>query len=432
MNGSGRSGFRPLVRDRNPEPAHFPARISLIPMPDAPKLRLLFVDDETAVLRMLQAMLRSMSKEWDMAFAESGELALQLMEQAPFDVIVSDMRMPGMNGAHLLNEVMKRHPRTVRIILSGYADEDLVMKCVGATHQYLTKPMDLGVLKTALKRIGALNERLANNNLRSLVAKLSSLPSMPAVYVQMVEALQTPDCPIERIGEIVAADPALTAKLLQLVNSAFFGFAREVSSVVEAIQMLGVGVIRSLALSVQLFSRFDHLVFKECSVDLIWSHSFQTGILARTLARIEGHDEKMMELAFTAGLLHDAGKLVLAANLPVPYRNVLDQARLRNCAVFVVEQEVFQATHADVGAFLLGIWGLPTALVEAVAFHHNPGASGDTQFSALTAVHAANVLCQGSQTSATDTALTPVDLDYLARLGLKDRMPIWSEAGTNV
>jgi putative nucleotidyltransferase with HDIG domain len=248
----------------------------------------------------------------------------------------------------------------------------------------------------------------------------------------MVEALQSPDCPIEQIGEIISGDPALTASILKLVNSAFFGFAREVSSVVEAIQMLGVGVIRSLALCVELFSRFDGVVFKECSVDLIWNHSFQTAILARNIVRREGHDEKMMETAFTAGLLHDVGKLVLAANVPVRYREVVSQARDRNCSLFVVEHEVFQATHAEVGAYLLGIWGLPTALVEAVAFHHTPGASADTGFSALTAVHAANVLCQGSGACTTDTAHTPVDLEYLARLGLKDRMPVWLEASANV
>jgi putative nucleotidyltransferase with HDIG domain len=401
-------------------------------MPENPRLRLMFVDDEPAVLRMLQAMLRPMQKEWDMGFAESGELALRLMEQQPWDVLVSDMRMPGMNGAQLLNEVMKRYPRTVRIILSGYADEELVMKCVGATHQYLAKPLDLGVLKSTLRRIGALNERLASESLRTLVARITSLPSMPAVYVQVVEALQVPDCPIEHIGEIISADPALTAKILKLVNSAFFGYAREVSNVVEAIQMLGVGVIRSLALSVDLFSRFDHVVFRECSVDLIWNHSFQTALLARKIVQLEGGDEKMLDQAFTAGLLHDVGKLVLAANVPVPYRGVITQARSRNCSLFLVEQEVFKASHADVGAYLLGIWGLPTALVEAVAFHHNPGASVDTYFTPLTAVHAANVLCQGANACTTDTALSAVDGDYLARLGLKDRMAVWLEARAGI
>lgn len=179
------------------------------------------------ILNLLKLSLASMRHEWEMRFVDSGEAALALIKDQPFDIVVSDMRMPRMSGAQLLNEVMKRFPATIRIILSGYAEQEQVLKCVGATHQFLTKPFNLDALKTTLNRCRRSKARLPNAEIQKLLARRDRLPSIPTVYFQIVEALQAPDCPAQRLGEIVATDPALTAKILQLVNSAFFGFARE-------------------------------------------------------------------------------------------------------------------------------------------------------------------------------------------------------------
>src|ERR1700733_7175339 len=151
------------------------------------KKRILFVDDEDFALRGLERLLRSMREEWDMEFVDSGEKALARMNGAAFDVIVSDMRMPGMNGAELLNEVMKHHPKTVRLILSGYADRDLILKCVGSTHQYLAKPCEAESLKAAVSRASNLEGSLQSERLKSLVGQMSRLPSIPSLYMQVVE-----------------------------------------------------------------------------------------------------------------------------------------------------------------------------------------------------------------------------------------------------
>src|SRR5271168_4540910 len=124
------------------------------------KKRILFVDDDKFALNGMDRSLRSMRDEWEMEFVGGGNQALLRMDEAAFDVIVSDMRMPGMNGAELLNEVMKRHPKTVRLILSGYADHDLIMKCVGSTHQYLAKPCDAKTLKMTVQRAAHLEDSL--------------------------------------------------------------------------------------------------------------------------------------------------------------------------------------------------------------------------------------------------------------------------------
>src|SRR3984957_5344026 len=181
------------------------------------KKRILFVDDEDFALRGLERLLRSMREEWDMEFVDSGEKALARMNGAAFDVIVSDMRMPGMNGAELLNEVMKHHPKTVRLILSGYADRDLIMKCVGSTHQYLSKPCDADALKMTVRRAAELERTMKTDALRQLVTRCVELLSVPAVFSEMVEALQNPETDVGTIGAIVVKDGAMTVKILKLV-----------------------------------------------------------------------------------------------------------------------------------------------------------------------------------------------------------------------
>src|SRR5260221_9747577 len=173
-------------------------------MNDSSKTSILFVDDEPLLLELFQLTVQAMQGEWEASFADSGEKALSLMEKQAFDLVVSDMRMPGMSGAQLLNEVMKRHPATNRIILSGYADREEVLRCVGAAHQFLAKPCQRATIETTLNRVRSLRERLRSKEIQKLVGKKDSLPSIPAVYFKILEALQNPECSIESIGEVVA------------------------------------------------------------------------------------------------------------------------------------------------------------------------------------------------------------------------------------
>jgi putative nucleotidyltransferase with HDIG domain len=363
--------------------------------------------------------------QWESSFASSGEQALRLAAQQPFDVIVSDMRMPKMNGAQLLNEVMKRYPSMVRLILSGYPEEEVVMQCVGTVHQFLAKPFDLTTLKAALNRIFHLKARLQSKEIQALLARIESLPSIPSVYFKLQEVLQSPDCPVEDIGRIVATDPGLTMKLLQLVNSAFFGFARNVSNVEEAIMLLGTGRLRALTLVPHLFSAFKTTSGEVFSLEKVWHHSLRVAESARKIATLERAGEKTREQAFTAGLLHDVGKLVLAENLAHWYFELLTQAQMQKRPLIELEQERFHVTHADAGAYLLDLWGLPTPLVEAVALHHEPSKASEVAFSPLTAVYVANELEGSGDGAATEAVLERLDMDYLGHFGSSYRVKIW-------
>ncbi len=390
------------------------------------KKHILFVDDEPNVLQGLQRMLRSLREEWEMTFVGSGAEALQRLAQAPFDVIVSDMRMPHMDGAQLLTEVMQRHPEVVRIVLSGQANQEVVMKAVGPTHQYLAKPCDPESLKALVNQTSALRELLTDATLKGLVTSMKSLPSLPSLFLKIVDALKTPDASIQQVVQIVAQDVGMTAKILQLVNSAFFGLRRRVDDLPRAISLLGFDAIKSLVLSLHVFSQCDQAMLSKYALHTLWDHSFATGACARLIARLEKQAQPVVDAVVTAGMLHDCGKLVLATNLPELYGQALTLAREQGLPSWEAERATFGATHAEVGAYLLGIWGLPNTIVEALAFHHCPAQSQEKTLSPLTIVHTANALAH-EQTPAAESLAFLLDLDYLTMLGQADRLPEWRE-----
>jgi HD-like signal output (HDOD) protein len=388
------------------------------------KTRILFVDDEPSMLRVLKMSMRTMAGEWDTDFAASGEDALNLIEQKSFDVVVTDMRMPGINGAQLLNEVLRRHPHTVRIVLSGYSDLTEVVNCVGLTHQFLQKPCGLEDLKNCLKGVTRVKSRLASQKICDLAASLRNLPSLPELYLKIADALQSPTASAQRIAEIAAQDPAICAKLLQLSNSAYFGFSRSVFTVDEAVQLLGVSVIQSLAMAVPVFSSFSRGKCPGFPIDEIWAHSVQTGLLGERISSEHPGDIYLSEQAFCAGLLHDLGKVILADGFPAEYAAALKESAGTHTPLFEVERKYFQATHAEVGAYLLALWGVPIPLVEAVANHHHPRHCGTQELCLAGVVHMANAL-HHSRNLASALVSGPVDAEYLKFAGLERQFETW-------
>jgi HD-like signal output (HDOD) protein len=253
---------------------------------------------------------------------------------------------------------------------------------------------------------------------------MQTLPSLPTLYVEVMDAVHAPNGSLAQVGKIIERDIGMAAKLLQLVNSAFFSLRRHIASPTQAVNLLGLETVAGLILSSHIFACCDQATMAPLALDALWSHSMATAVCARTIARAEHGEPQMVEDAFMAGLLHDAGKLVFAANLPQRYGQARTLAQAQGMAECEAERAVLGATHAEVGAYLLGLWGLPHPIVEALAFHHCPSAGVGRTFSPLTAVHVANALVHEGNTA---DAAVPVDLEYLAALGLGERLAGWRE-----
>lgn len=217
----------------------------------------------------------------------------------------------------------------------------------------------------------------------------------------------------------------MTVKVLQLVNSAFFGLPRQVASPEQATALLGVETMKLLVLSIDVFSQFSHGTIEGLAPEVVQRHCSETARVAKQIAVSEKASREVVDAALMAGFLHDVGKLILAESLAEKYQEVIARTRGKNLPLCQVEREVLGATHAEVGAYLLGLWGLPDAIVEATAFHHDPGKSFNESFSALTAVHAANVLVLEESGGAADGTIEQLDLDYLAQVGVVDRVAAW-------
>jgi HD-like signal output (HDOD) protein/CheY-like chemotaxis protein len=397
------------------------------------KRRILFVDDERNVLDGLRRMLRSMRNEWEMAFVESGKGALELLAGKSFDMIVVDMRMPGMDGLQLLKEVRDRHPHMVRIILSGYADQEMTMQSVRVAHQLLSKPCDSEVLKTTLARAFALRDILRDESLLRVVSHIESLPAMPSVYMEVLEELNSPSASAHKVAGVISKDLGIAAKILQVANSAFFGIHSPINSLDRAMLLLGFETVAALVATVQVFSIQGMGSATGFSISALWSHSMRTGVLAKAIAVAEKQSQGVVDESFTAGLLHDVGRLVLAVSIPETYGRCIALACGTGRSIVDAEREIIGATHADVGAYLMGLWGLPDAIVEAIAFHHSPQDCMAPSFCPLTAVHAANCLAGDAGASCGGPIASEwIDRELLAALGLSDRLPVWEAVAAKI
>ena len=392
------------------------------------KKSVLFVDDDQNMLDALRRMLRPMALDWNQFFVRSGDDALVVLAQHDVDVVMTDMRMPGMDGGQLLKIIQEARPDVVRIVLSGHADYNMVMRSVKQAHQFLTKPCSADDIRETLERAYNLRRILTNEAAKNIVTRIESLPSLPDLYLRVVAEVQREDANLATVARIISEDPAMTAAILKMVNSSFFGFFRPLTNPAQAVNLLGTEIIKGLILSAHLFSVFDFSRFPRYSMDVLVDHSMATGRIAGAIATFEGMPPEMVDECFIAGMLHDVGKLILASRFEVEYLGILATVRNENRTVWEVEREVLSTSHAELGAYLLGLWNLPGAVVDALAFHHEPGlASCGKDFTPLTAVHAANALEHELRVINKDYAQHPLDPAYLEHMGLTSHLPQWKE-----
>lgn len=377
-------------------------------------MRVLFVDDEEYILEGIERMLFHAADSWEISCAGSGKEALEILAEDPFDVIVTDMRMPGMDGAALLHEVHTNFPSLVRIVLSGYAELEAAMRAVPVAHQFLTKPCKAETLCAVIERAFSLQALLTDDRVRKIVGHVNNLPSVPQVYSKLTRALAEPEVEAADIADIISQDAAMCAKILQLVNSSFFGRGTKVSSVKQAVVRLGFQMVKNLALSAEVFKVVaSDKTLLGFSIEAEQVHALRCATLAKTLL---SEDRAAAEDAFMAGMLHDIGKLLMAAELPDKLGEALKLAHTKQISLEQAEVELMGISHAEIGAYLLGIWGLPYPIVEAVANHHNPlRVQHRSGLNVVDAVYIANCLCRGHEP----------DSEVLATLNIDNQLDQW-------
>ncbi len=385
--------------------------------------RVLFVDDEPNVLDGLRRTLRHLRDQWQMEFASGGEQALALLQQREFDVVISDMRMPGIDGAELLSRVAKNYPATIRIILSGQSNQERVLRVVGPAHQFLSKPSDSQEIQEKIEAVCRLQSAVRDRRLVEVTSRIESLPSLPYVFCTLVKELQRCDPDLPYIASLISNDIAMTAKVMQLVNSSFFGLSQRFSSPLEAVTYLGLERIRPLALSACIFSQLSSASAILPWLDELTDHSLMVGLAAQRIAERLGAEERVCEEAFLAGMLHNVGKLILMTRLTDEYNVVRQMAKQSLKPECEIEREVIGTSHAELGGYILSLWGLSQEVVAAAAWHHTPTDSGDSHWSLLSLVHVAD-----AYSASGPTYRNQVDKAYLSQIGELENVAAWQEA----
>jgi HD-like signal output (HDOD) protein/ActR/RegA family two-component response regulator len=394
-------------------------------MTDKTPYRVLFVDDELNILNGLKRVLRPIRSAWVADFALSGAEALRFFDTHSYDLIVSDMRMPGMDGAQLLENVRRRSPQTVRCILSGHSEKGTVLKTIMHAHQYLSKPTDQENIISLMDRVTDLLSLLRNPEIRKLVSAITALPSLPECHSSLMAAIDSEDSCLADIGALIAKDIGMSSNVLKLVNSAFFGHSGHISELSEAVSWLGLELLKALALTVGLFSAFNAPASLASFHKDLMRHCLATGLLAKRISSMENQGKAQIDEAFLSGLLHDLGKLALAYLAPEKYTMALQTVREKKISLSEAEESLFGASHAEVGGYIAGLWGMHLCVVEAIAFHHHPAKLRSLGFSSLMAVHVANVLAHEAVPDGTEVPAPMIDMTYIEKNGKGESIPGW-------
>lgn len=393
---------------------------------DAVTHKLLIVGTPTDWSQVIDRDLHRLEPTWGLLFVPDATQAIAALHDEFYALILhaSSAADPALTEA-----LKKVSAKTVRVVLCDTADRSEVARWSATGANPISQTTDAANLAANISRIARVQEWMADAGIKKLLALCKKLPAMPKLYAQVSKELSSPNGSIDVVAQLIAQDPVMTAKILQVVNSAFFALGRQVSEPSDAVMFLGAERTRSLILLAGVFTQFDGVGCPGFMPEPIWNHSLQVGALARTITMAETKNAKLAEAAFTAGLVHDMGKLILAANVPAMCNSIEQLHKSKQLTQREAETQVLGTTHAELAACLLGTWALPLPVLEAVAWHHHPTRSSDKGFSLLTAVHAANVFAYELGCGSGTNALPEVfDHPYLLQIGLGDNRNEWRKA----
>lgn len=327
--------------------------------------------------------------------------------------------MPGMDGAMLLAHIRDRFPMTARVLLTGQASKVDLLRAIPVAQEILSKPCPPALLCQAIERVLSVQDLLTHDKLKTLVGGIHRLPSLPEVYRKLTAAMQRDDASMAELGAIVATDPALSARVLSVVNSSYWGLAKPTTSIATGAQILGLEAIRALALGKELFLH-DTAAPRSLALRRLPDHALHRALLARQFV----NDRALADVSYTAALLIDIGHVVLAGCLGEAYDALLARAEVEGRPMHELEQQELGFTHADAGGYLLARWGLPSQVVELVAAHNAPALLTLAENQAARAIHVADKLVIALCARAVDP-LADIEPAIRAHPDVESHLAVW-------
>jgi HD-like signal output (HDOD) protein len=395
-------------------------------------MRIVFVDDDPQVLEGLRRMLFGRRDIWQMRFFTDPKAALVSLEEESAELVISDLQMPGMDGVAFLEQVRKRHSEAIRYILTGVLDHPLLGQAIRCSHQIIAKPCRPNLLCEVIGRAETIKLRLAGITKVSLFSGLNDLPVMPESYQKVLDVLSSPTASPRRLGQLVAEDMGMSAKIVQLANSSWFGRSGRIHDPIQAVLFLGVKTVEAMVLTEGIFARLSPELVKAFGVSALQSHCLRVSMLARKICTDSQFSAERIDAAATSGILHDAGKIVLITKMEDVFRQALIRSRTEERPLYQVEQELVGVSHAELVGAMLQLWGMPVEIIEATACHHLPseataGFRPSSEATLADVIWLADAIDHCICSSGVDGVSPVFDQERLARLGWIQAAQDWMQ-----
>jgi putative nucleotidyltransferase with HDIG domain len=390
------------------------------------KKNILLVDEDALVLKALKRSLRRFKDHCNVYYAQSAKEALVQLDKDVIDVLITEVRLVDSDSELFLRTFLKRHPSAARIVLTGYTASDAIFKFAGLAHQLLAKPWSDETLIETIQRADLISQMLSDNRLKRTLNLIENFPSIPAVYMELTQKLKNSEASMEEIGAIIIRDPSLTIKMLQIVNSPYYGLPMPVTDPQKAVNLLGLDIIKGFVLTSGIFKQYEQTSLVGLHIDELWQHSLKSANIVRQIAKRERLEKEIEEASFIASLLHDVGKIIIASNFPKEHKEICTRTASDGLPGWHAEQMVLGVSHAEIGAYLLGLWGLPLTIIKAVQEHHCPKMDEHTQIDQTVLVHVANAIEKASLTPSGDP-IADLNAEFITRLHLGNTVALWQQ-----
>jgi len=366
-----------------------------------PNKRILFVESKEAPQDTFTRNLKPKENGWIPSFASSALEALELVQNNPYDIIISANNLPDQSGVGLFELIKESHPESIRFLLIDESEKKRMRSQVNSAQQVLLNPLELKPFVKQVNRAFALRSITHDPALLKLLGDTNALPPLPRVFQELTAALDNPNSSLGDVADIISKDIAISAKILALANSALFTLRAPATTIPHAVSLLGSGLICSLVFSQGMGDSFATDAESEKFIEELNRHSIECASVTSRILSHWGASRELTEKAVFCGIAHDIGKLVLAKFAPEKWSEVLAAIKSEEQTDIEAERSIIGVSHCEVAAYLLGIWGFPNDQILAIAFHHEPERVQEHELGILCALHLAEYYCS-SEKNRTD------------------------------
>ena len=385
--------------------------------------KILYVGKDKAGEKPLKQLLGSVRTEWEIDQVSGTFESFHALQSNSYDAVIVDWESQEKEARTILEFVESSNSFTIRYVVSDFEDRRAASELASLVDQHFNPDTDIKEVAFSIERAISFNSTLKNDETRLVIGQMTHIPSIPSVYAELMDDIERDESSAASVASILGKDIAMTAKTLQLANSAYFGRQKEIAELKSAVRLIGFRTISSMALAVGVFQQMQNGVDNDV-LEGLWDHSSRVASMAREVAAQV--DPMIADEAFTAGMLHEIGTLVIAANSPCMYDRLGKEIFLDDKVRAAKEKEIFGATHEQIGAYLLGRWGLPERIVEAVAHHRHPREAHLEGFSGMTALHVSDPIVSANERKLEVEFEEICDVDYLKDCGVSQKIPAWS------